>query len=347
MRMTRRAFTLTLAIAAIAVAPARAQDKPKPVNVSGRITAPGGVPVAGLDVRIDGTSMVTRTDERGGFAFIGAPGGTQELIVRGIGYLPTRRPISVPDRSTDLVITILPAPAVLDTVKVQERMHVLSGIVVDEFDHPVPGASIEVITGDKKTVTTGDDGWFILTQVREGTVVFKTRKEGFWASNTAVDLHEWRGIVVHLESLDAKMSATRQQIASGDANIELAAWRDASLRMSMKGSRAVVIGEEDLAPFGDLSLGQAIAHTKAGASIAFELQNAKYDTCVILDGRKPVGSTSLDSWRASEVEMVELYPPGTEYSNTAARYLRGAGCRNVPNAGMRSRGPFYAVLWMK
>ena len=40
----------------------------------------------------------------------------------------------------------------------------------DENDQPVPGATIEVITGDKQTLTTGEDGWFILTAVREGVV---------------------------------------------------------------------------------------------------------------------------------------------------------------------------------
>jgi hypothetical protein len=96
-----------------------------------------------------------------------------------------------------------------------------------------------------------------------------------------------------------------------------------------------------------MSLGDAIRRTKNGATIAFDLQNAAGMVCVLQDGRKIVGSTTLDGWRAADVEMVELYPPGTEASGTVARYMRGAGCRAAPSPGTRSRGPFYAVLWMK
>jgi len=160
-------------------------------------------------------------------------------------------------------------------------------------------------------------------------------------------MHEWRGVVVHIETLDAKLSALRRAEASGATNNAIAAWKDASMRLSMKGARAVVLSEEELTPFADMSLGEAIKRTRVGASLTFDLQNASGAVCVLLDGRRAVGSTTLDTWRASDVEMVELYPPGTEASGTTARYLRGAGCRPVPGGGIRSRGPFYAVLWMK
>lgn len=330
-----------------AAASAKAQDPAPGPNVIGKVTTVTGVPVAGIEVSVDGTNLKTRTDTRGSFAFVGAPAGTQELVLRGIGYMPARKPIRVPERSMDITVQMLSAPSILDTVKVQERINVLSGIVVDEHDQPVAGATIEVISGEKKTVTTGEDGWFILTSVREGVTVFRTRKPGYYAVNTAVPMHEWRGVVVHIETLDDKLSSLRKADASGEAPIAQAAWKDTEMRMSMKGSRAVIISEEELAPFADFSLGEAIRHTKAGATLAFDLQNAQGQICVLLDGRRAVGSTTLDGWRAADVEMVELYPPGSEASGTAARYLRTAGCRNSPNPGMRSRGPFYAVLWMR
>jgi hypothetical protein len=341
-----RARLLAAAATLLTAHIAGAQD-PAPPNVTGRVTTIGGVPVSGIEVTIEGTAFTTRTDTRGAFVFIGAPGGTQDLVLRGIGYLPTRQPVRIPERSLDLKVTMLAAPALLDTVKVRERINVLSGVVVDERDQPVPGATIEVITGDKQTLTTGDDGWFILTAVREGVVVFRTRKEGYYLTNTAVRMHEWRGVVVHLETLDEKLSDTRKADAAGTSNIAQAAWKDASMRLAMKGSRAVVVSEEELTPFGGMSLSEALKFTRGGSQLAFELQSASGSICVLLDGRRAIGSTTLDAWRASDVEMLELYPPGSESSGTVARYLRAAGCRTVATTGMRSRGPFYAVLWTK
>lgn len=349
MRYAHVRFRLVLAsalVAAVTPSFSRAQDVPVAPNVTGHVTAVGGIPVAGVEVKLDGTSLTTRTDTRGSFAFVNAPSGVQELAFRGIGYLPARASIRVPEKSLDVAVTMLPAPAMLDTVKVRERINVLSGIVVDEHDRPVPGATIELITGDKQTLTTGDDGWFILTSVRDGVVAFRTRKEGYYLTNTAVRLNDWRGVVVHIETLDPKLSEMRRAEASGESNNATVAWKDAGMRMSMKGSRAVVLSEEELAPFADMSLNEAIKRTKAGASLTFDLQNASGSICVLLDGRRAVGSTTLDAWRAAEVEVVELYPPGTELSGTTARYLRGAGCRTISSGSIR-RGPFYAVLWMK
>jgi hypothetical protein len=343
----RLALVASLALLAAPLHRAAAQDPAPTPNVTGHVTALGGIPVAGAEVHLEGTTQTARTDTRGAFAFMNAPSGAQELSVRGIGYLPARAGIRVPDRSTDVAITMLPAPSVLDTVKVREHINVLSGVVVDEDNHPVPGATIEVITGEKRTLTTGEDGWFILTSVRDGTIVFRTTKPGYYMTNTAVRLNDWRGIVVHIETLDSKLSALRQAEASGQSNNAQAALRDATLRLSAKGVRAVVISEEELGPFSDMSLGDAIKRTKTGATLAFDLQNAAGQICVLLDGRKAVGSTTLDAWRAGDVEMIELYPPGTEASGTVARYLRAAGCRTAPNPGMRTRGPFYAVLWTK
>lgn len=339
--------TFVAAVLVLTAVRASGQDPTITPNIVGRVTAVGGNPVAGIEVTLEGTAIRARTDTHGAFAMIGAPGGVQDLVFRGIGYLPARASIRVPDKSLSVAVTMLPAPSMLDTVKVRERINVLSGVVVDEHDTPVGNATIEVITGDKQTLTTGEDGWFILTSLRDGVVVFRTRKDGYYMTNTAIRMHEWRGVVVHIETLDPILSSGRQADASGSSNNTVTAWRDASLRIAMRGLRAAVITEEELVPFSDMSLAEAIRWTKAGAALAFDIQNARGQICVLLDGRRAVGSTSLEMWRAADVEMVELYPPGTEPSGTAARYLRAAGCRTSPNPGMRTRGPFYAVLWMK
>jgi hypothetical protein len=327
----RRLVTIVLAAATAAAA----QDAP---NVTGRVTSLGDIPVGGIEVRIDGTKLVTRTDNRGAFAFSHAPAGSQEIVARGIGYLPSRKVVLVPENSVDVAIVVLPAPTFLDTVKIRERINVLSGVVVDEFDKPVPDATVSVITGDKQELTSGPDGFFTLTSVREGTVVFRTTKDGYYSTVTAVHMNEWRGVVIHIESLDAKLSRTRRLDATGTSNTAMQAWRDARQRMSNHGAMAVVVGEEDLAPYADMPLGRAIVRTAGGGLLVHQLLDNPNSVCVLQDGRRALGRATLDSWQAGEVEMVELYPPGQEATGTLAQYARAAGCgRNV----------FYAVLWMK
>jgi hypothetical protein len=330
----------------LVVLPTLFQPQDPAPSISGRVVSLDSLPVAGLEVRIEGTEVVTRTDTRGAFAFLGVKRGALDLVVRGVGYLPAHRPLRVPDTSLNITIVILPAPRYLDTVQVREHINVLSGIVVDEYSRPLAGASIEVIAGDKRSIVTGEDGWFTLTGVRGGIAVFRTRKDGFFMTNTAVRMDEWRGIVVRLESLPSRMGSTAQADASGTSNNAAIAWRDAGFRMSMRGGRAVIVPEEDLAPYADLPLGLAIQQTRAGAALSIDLEHYRSAICVLQDGRRAVGSTTLDTWRAADVEMVELYPPGTDASGTVARYLRSAGCRAEYRAG-RTRGPFYAVLWMK
>ena len=66
------------------------------------------------------------------------------------------------------------------------------------------------------------------------------------------------------------------------------------------------------------------------------------------DGRLVGDSTTLDLFRANDVDFVELYPPGTESSGSVAQYTRGSGCRAVSTPGRpRATGVFYAVVWLR
>jgi hypothetical protein len=342
-----RGGPLVRGIALLALGAAGAIAQGNPPNVVGRVVSIEGTAVSDIEVRVEGTQLTARTDRAGRFAFSDVPQGVHEIVARGIGYLPSRLAVRVPDETAAVTLTLLPAPRALDTVSVRARVRVLSGIVVDEENHPVPGAIIELATGDRASFTTDEGGWFTFTSVRAGSVVFRVRKEGFYSATQAVRLDDWRGLVVHLEALPPGLSESRKLDESGFGNSAIAAWKDATLRLAMRGSRAVVVPEEELRPYTGMTLGEAIRLTRSGASLAIDLQWVGSNICVLLDGRRAVGNTTLDSWRAGEVEMVELYPPGTEPSRTVARYLSMAGCRTViPPAG-RVRGPFYAVIWTK
>jgi hypothetical protein len=324
-------------------AAAGAQDT---LNLRGSVKSVAGTPISGVEVRIDGSSFVTRSREDGAFAFVKAPKGPQLLLFRLLGYLPTKAEARVPTVEPVDVI-MLATPHALDTVRVTASLNVLAGVVVDHKDRPIPGATVEMLAGANTTVTTDSSGWFTFTSVRNGSVLVRARKLGFSPMTTSIRLEDWRGLVIHLDPLDYDLTGSRLETASGFGNTSAFVWTETQQRISVRGAHAIVVPREELAPFDDYPLAYAITRSKTGSIEAADLDAAGGNICVLLDGRNTLGPSSLANLRTREVEFVELYPPGTETSGSVSRNLRGAGCRPVRMPGALSTGVFYAVVWLR
>jgi hypothetical protein len=335
---------LALACASvIALAAAGAQDAP---NLTGKVKSVSGNPIDGVEVRIDGSNFVTRTDRDGSFSFVKVPKGGYVLLFRLLGYLPAKTEVRVPTAEA-VEVSMLPTPRNLDTVRVIASVNVLAGVVVDHKDRPIPGATVEMLSGTNLTATTDSTGWFTFTSVKSGYVLVRSRKLGFAPLTTSIRLEDWRGMVLHMEPIDDKLSASKLEDASGFGNTSMFVWRETAQRLAMRGARAIVIPREELAPYDDYPLNQAIERTKSGQSETADLNAVGPNICVLLNGKNTVGSTALSSFRTEEVEFVELYPPGMEMSGSVGRYLRGAGCRRVQVPGSFAVGVFYAVVWLR
>src|ERR1019366_2256076 len=124
---------------AFSLADAGAQDT---LNLRGKVTSVAGTPIEGVEVRIEGTNFVTRSNQGGNFAFVHAPKGPQLLLFRLPGYLPATSEARVPT-TEPLQVSMLPTPPSLDTVKVIASVNVLAGVVVDYKDRPIPEATVE------------------------------------------------------------------------------------------------------------------------------------------------------------------------------------------------------------
>jgi hypothetical protein len=343
--MMKHTTLVALACASVcALAAAGAQDTSP--NLRGKVISISGNPIDGVEVRVEGTQMITRTGHDGTYGFVNAPKGSQVLLFRLLGYLPAKSLVRVPN--VDIPITtMLPTPRNLDTVRVTAALNVLAGVVVDERNRPVAGAAVEMVSGANLSTTTDSSGWFTFTSVRSGTVLVRARKLGFTPVTTSLRLEDWRGVVIHLEAIDEKMSASKLEDVSGFGNSNTFAWRETQQRLAMKSSRGIVIPREELEPFDDFPLGQAIQRTPTGSSETSDLNAASTNICVLINGRTMVGPSSLGNYRTEDVEFVELYPPGTEASGTVAQYLRNAGCRRVSVPGSFVVGVFYAVVWLR
>ena len=345
MMTTSRTFAATLA-SVLAIAAAGAQDSTRTPNLTGTVQTVTGTPIEGVEVRVEGSSLAARTDNRGHFAFVKAPTGPQLLRLRLLGYLPTTAETRVPTKDPD-PITMLALPRNLDTVKVVASVNILAGVVVDDKDKPIPGATVEMLNGVNNSATTDSSGWFTFTSVKDGTVLVRARKLGFSPTTTSLALGDWRGIVIHMEPLDYNLKGTDLANASGIGNNATFVWTETKQRITTRGTHAIIVPREELAPFDDYPLDQAVKRTKTGSTEAADLNAAGGNICVLLNGKNTVGPSTLGNFRTSEVEFVELYPPGTETSGSAARYLRSAGCRRVQTPSVFSSGVFYAVVWLR
>lgn len=79
-------------------------------------------PIAGATVLLERTNHETLTDEEGRFFLAGLPSGSRLLLIRSIGHVPLRMPVTLSRRDTASVTVTLSAAAVqLDSVLVEER----------------------------------------------------------------------------------------------------------------------------------------------------------------------------------------------------------------------------------
>lgn len=345
MMKSTRLFALA-GVTVLTFATAGAQDAPPAPNLIGTVRSITGNAIAGVEVRVEGTSLVTRTDQSGKFAFTKAPKGPQLITTRLLGYLPARTETRVPTTEAE-EITMLPTPRNLDTVRVKGSVNVLAGIVVDHKDQPVAGATVEMLSGTNTSETTDSTGWFTFTSAKSGSVLVRARKLGFAPLTTSIDLDDWRGLVLHMEPLDVNITGSRLDDLSGFGNTYKFVWTETQQRLSQRGSHAIVVPREELAPYDDYPLGQAIKRTKTGAMQTSDLNAAGGNICVLLNGKNTVGPSTLENFRTAEVEFVELYPPGTETSGSVQKYLRSSGCRRVQTPGSFTAGVYYAVVWLK
>jgi hypothetical protein len=86
------------------------------------VTAVGGKPLAGAQVRIAG-GRESASNDRGQWTVPNAASGTRMLEVRAVGYYPDRRPVDVVAGAAPIRISLATLKSVLDTVKVTATAH--------------------------------------------------------------------------------------------------------------------------------------------------------------------------------------------------------------------------------
>lgn len=97
-------------------------DSPKgSARLAGTVRDGTGQPVVGAQIRVIGTAVATRSDERGAYLLSGLPAGTQEVEVRRLGYGIARGPMTLRSEQRARMDVVLDRVATLESFNVVAR----------------------------------------------------------------------------------------------------------------------------------------------------------------------------------------------------------------------------------
>ena len=159
-------------------------DAPKgSARLAGTVRDGTGQPVVGAQVRVIGTAVSTRSDERGSYLLTGLPAGTQEVEVRRLGYGIARGPATLRSEQRARLDVVLDRVATLESFNVvgrrwryaefeARRKEALDGRFLDEtqirklnlnstadYVNSLPGfRAVHVRWGEVKIVSMSDPG---------------------------------------------------------------------------------------------------------------------------------------------------------------------------------------------
>jgi hypothetical protein len=108
---------LALCLTAGVALPALAQG-----TLTGRVRDQLGTAIAGVELRVTGSTLGTYADDSGTFRLPGLPAGPSKLTVRRIGFRPSTVDVAIADgQTTDLALMLIPTPVRLDVITVLAR----------------------------------------------------------------------------------------------------------------------------------------------------------------------------------------------------------------------------------
>lgn len=369
-----RATLLRLALVSVALygaSVAQAQNPaPTPVGaITGLVLDEAGNPLVNARVAIEALARQTRTNAEGEFTLSNLPAGPVGLTVRQVGYRAASATLDVIAGNTiNVQIRLVLTSASLDAVVVRESiLNQINGMVVDENDKPISGVVVEVL-GLNRRVFTDSGGRYLIVDLQPGSYVLQFRAQGYRVSQYGVRM---------VAQIDRDITTRLRPFGPSDRlSVEVAAAvaLEAHRRQGMRGARSVIIGRDQLERFDRAPLAVALAGTEA-AIVLPDVNSA----CILVDGHEPAStlttrsnfegpstrrgpvsinpngtsgsapssgpqSAGVGGWlgffRANEVELVEIYPVGSDNSRTlCGRFPPSSGCACPPE-------PSGIVIWL-
>jgi hypothetical protein len=233
-------------------------------------------------------------------------------------------------------------PQVLDSVRVRERgpSALYTGIVLDDYEMPVPDAQVIAAGASDLDVRTDSAGHFRLLKAQKGTLMIRVRKFGYTPFFGSLRLMAEREDTIRVRRLAQDLPQAYILAESGFGRDSFA-YTELDERMRWNRSTGTVASREDLSRWDDLDLCQALMRSPSAGRMQLRETECGLMRCIIVDGERPL-LRPLNAFTASDVEAFEYY----ERDETRTLVLRrGLMCGRVPTNGPRNAGGY--VIWLR
>lgn len=309
--------------------------------IRGRVKDENNRPVAFVQVQLVPGDRRLVADQNGEFVISALSTGDYQLKLRRIGFTPAEIRVHVPSDEAWIPITMTSLPRVLDSVRIRERASILryTGIVVDDLDQPVIGAEVIGAGASDRGVRTDSAGHFRLDKVQKGTLVLRVRKLGYAPYFGSLTFRTEREDTIRMKRHATDLPEAYIRAESGFGRDSFA-YIELDSRMRWKLSTGGVASREDLEPWVEMDLCQALMRTPAGGKMQLRESGCSVPRCIIIDGLQPI-IRPLNAFTAAEVETFEYHE--RDWSGTLrSRYQSACG------RGMAaSTGAGGLVIWLR
>jgi hypothetical protein len=273
--------------------------------ISGTVRDEAGIPIPAVQVILDldhQPARDTRTDDAGHYVFRDVERGIHKLRYMRLGYYPQDYATAVRDTAVRLDVVLRRLPSSLDTVRVHGlRVGVVGLVVAHQSQRPVDSAEVTVVRSDARAIT-GRNGQFALVDgVDAGPQLVLAKKGGYETKLLDVTVPE---------SSTVEVAMLLDRPSGNNVNRRAMAYEDLEDRARWIGGRSALVTGAELAKTGEKDLYDALWLSRV---LQRKNLNQGYG-CILVDGWQ-LGGGDFD---VSQVEAVEVYAPGTDYTGSLA-----------------------------
>jgi hypothetical protein len=292
-------------------------------TLTGRLVGPDGRPIAGAVVRATQgpRTLVARTDAKGAYRVAEMGEGRWTVAVRQVGFRPAVDTLTFDPKGMRRDFTLEQLTASLDAVLISERWSGVRGVVGDiRYLRPLAGARIEAYVGSDTVLASGIEGTFALPLAPNTKVVLSVERDGYERQLVSATVPA-SGYVELDVALDTLRGEPRNWIA----------WQDLKSRLRYATPRSALVGREELGRYGASSLDFALRESGELVAKGIMPHGA---ACLFVNG---VARPGFPVWSVpvEQVELVEVYPAGSDLSGTL-------GLRWPPRGECGGGGPLTA-----
>lgn len=351
-------------------------NAPRGGVIAGIVRDTSGAPLEGVRILVESLARQARSSAKGGFVLEGLPAGIHSLRFRKLGYAEAQANLSViADSAITIAVTMAAVAEQLDAIVIEATvLNQVTGLVTDMSGTPLAGVVVEVL-GLNRRLETNSDGRYVLLDLTPGNYMLQFRAPGFKVSQYGLRM------VAQIErdittKLQPASSRDRMSVP-----VAAAVALEANRRQSLRGAQSMLLGRDELQQFDVAPLGDALRSSRAALLLDrvnascvllngfeplstssaseqraaltavqesrrfFGVRDTRFGTNPSADvqarSNARAGGGWLNFFRANEVELLEIYTPGSDNSRTiCGRFPPSSGCSCPPE-------PSAIVIWLR